>query len=163
MRIIILPNSPYFWISVLILLALVAGVVLWRWLWPPTIEKLGKDVRYHQALAVYIENLPGEDPSREDRRAALAAATLYLVNEHRIPSAEAAAHMQQVVAAYDREESYELRHAAIAYEEAGEYDAALTSFERAARLQEDHDPADYRFLQQCIARVNGKARRNKNA
>jgi hypothetical protein len=141
----------------------VIGVVVYQWLWPSASKKVLDDDRYHQALAVYIDSLRGEEPTRDDRRAALAAATLYLVNQHGIPSADAAQRMLLMVAAYDREQSYELRHEAIAFEEAGDYESALTYFERAARLQEDHDPADYRFLQACIARVRGKVRPRKDS
>src|SRR5262245_24419376 len=137
MRVIFLPTSPEAWIGVLIVVALLIGVVLYQRLWPSASQRALEDGRYHQALAVSADNLPGEEPTRDDRRAAVAAATLYLVKEHGIPSAEAAPNMRRVVAAYDREQSYELRHEAIAYEEAGDYESALAYFVRAARLQEE--------------------------
>jgi hypothetical protein len=156
------PTTDEGWAHLLIGLAVVGcvvvGILAWRRLFPPAIEKLQRDQRYHQALAVYAANLRTEEPTREERRAALAAATAYLVNEHGVPEAEAAPNVRLLVAAYDREQSYELRHQALALEEAGDHESALAYFERAARLQKEHDRQDYRFLQRCVARVRGKMR-----
>jgi tetratricopeptide (TPR) repeat protein len=162
MRIFIIPNSTEDWVILLTVLALVIGigigVTVWQRLWPPATKKLLEDDRYHQALAVYAGNLPAEEPTRDDRRSALAAATLYLVNEHGIDSREAAPNVRLVVAAYDRDQSYELRHEGLAYEEAGDPESALAYYERAARLQEEHDPKDYQFLLRCADRVRRKVR-----
>jgi tetratricopeptide (TPR) repeat protein len=164
MRVIFLPTDPEVWLVVLAILVLGIGVALYKSIWPSASQKVLQDGRYHQALTVYVESLPEEEePTRDDRRAALAAATLYLVNEHGIPSAEAAPNMQRMVAAYDREQSYELRHEGIACEEAGDYESALAFYERAARLQEDHDPADHRFLLGCADRVRGKVRPGRDS
>lgn len=160
LRIIFVPTTAEGWTFVLIVVALVIGVGIgvaaWQRLWPSATKKVLADVRYRQALAVYIENLGAEEPTREDRRDALRMATLYLVNEHHIQSVEAAPNMRLVVAAYDHEQSHELRSEAQAYEMAGDYESALAYYERAARLQEEHDPKDYQVLLRCIDRVGRK-------
>ena len=75
------------------------------------------------------------------------AATEYLANEHGIPAAEARPNLRRVVAEYAREQSYELRNEAVAYEQEGAYDLALDCYQRAAWWQEEHDAKDYQFLQ----------------
>jgi hypothetical protein len=65
-----------------------------------------EDDGYRQALAVYLKHLRTQEPTREDRRAALAAAIAHLVTELGIPPTEASPNMGLVVAAYDRDQSY---------------------------------------------------------
>ncbi len=162
MRIIALPGSDAEWANLLLVLALIVGIAIaitvWKRLRSRDIERLLKDPRYHQALAVYIDHLRAEEPTRDDRREAVTTAIRYLVNDLGVSSNEAGPSLRLVVAAYDREQSYELRHQAIACEEAGDHEAALAYFERAARLQEEHDPKDHEFLLRCIARVRAKVR-----
>jgi tetratricopeptide (TPR) repeat protein len=134
------------------------GVVAYQRLRPPAWERLLRDGRYHQALAVYATNLQHEEPTADDRRQALAAAVEYLTKEHGVAPEEARQNLPLVVARFDRDRSYELRHEAVAYEQAGAYGLALEYYERAARWQEEYDPKDYQFLQGCAARVRRKAR-----
>jgi hypothetical protein len=161
MRIIFFRDTPEFWIALAIVLVIVIGVVIYHVIRPPPVKKLLQDGRYHQALAVYAGNLPPGEPTWEDRHNAFAVAAEYLTNEHGIPAEQAEPNLRLVVAEYDREQSYELRHEAIAYERAGAHELALEYFERAARLQEGHDREDYEFLQRCVARVRRKVRPRK--
>jgi tetratricopeptide (TPR) repeat protein len=158
MRIIIIPDTPEFWIIAAVVVLVIVGIALFRWLRPPLLQKLLEDARYQQALGVYADSLPHEELTRDNRRQAVAVAIQYLEKEHGIPPDEAGPNVRLVVAEHDRERSYELRHEALAYEQAGAYDLALDYFERAAVWQEEHDPKDYQFLQRCIARVRGKVR-----
>jgi hypothetical protein len=158
MRIIFIPDTPEFWLIAAAVLALIIVIAVYRWLRPPAAERLIADPRYRQALEVYAGNLQHEDPTYDDRQAALAVAADYLAAEHGVPAEEAEANLRLVAAVYDRERSYELRHEAIAYEQAGAYDQALDYYERAARWREGHDAEDYQFLQRCAARVRGKVR-----
>jgi tetratricopeptide (TPR) repeat protein len=158
MRFFIWSDSPEFLAALGLVVALVIGFAIYQWLRPPAIQKLAGDNRYLEALSVYTANLPTEgEPTREDRFRAHVAAAGYLTEQHAIAEAEADANLRVMVAEYDKERSYELRYDALAYEEAGAYDLALDCFERAARLQEEHDPKDYQFLQRCIQRVRAKA------
>src|SRR5262245_47964242 len=143
MRFIIFHDTPEFWAALGMVVLAIIGVAIYQWLRPPAVKKVAADGRYQQAMSVYIDNTPREDPSREDRQKALAVATEYLMGEHGIPAEEAGANLLLLVKEYDREQSYELRHEALAYEQAGAYELALDYFERAARLQEEHDPEDY--------------------
>jgi hypothetical protein len=163
MRIVFLPDSPEVWaVAIGILVVTVIGVAIYQWLRPPATKKLIEDPRYLQALDVYAAGLPGEaEPSRQDRQAALAAAVECLAKEHGVAAEEAERGLRLLIAEYDKDRSYELRHQALTYEQAGAYDLALDYFERAARLREEHDPEDYQFLQRCAARVRGKARTGK--
>jgi tetratricopeptide (TPR) repeat protein len=163
MRVIILPSSDEGWLSLLICLALVIAVgvaiFVWQYFWPSTRVKVLADERYRQALVVYADKLQREDavePTREERQAAFTEATEFLVREHGIPSAEAAARRHLMVAAYDRDQSYELRNEALGFEEAGAYASAIACYERAARLQEENDPKDHQFLLKCVSRVRRK-------
>ncbi len=158
MRVIFIPDTPEFLVVLAALVLLVIGIALYQWLRPPAIKRLLPDGRYQQALAVYAANLGQPEPTPDERRQALAVAAEYLSREHGIAAEEAAANLRVLVAAYDRDQSYELRHEALAYEQAGAFQLALECFERAARLQEEHDPKDHQFLQRCVARVRGKVR-----
>jgi tetratricopeptide (TPR) repeat protein len=157
-RIIIWNDTPEFLAAIGIVVALVIGVAVYQWLRPPGWQRLLKDGRYHQALAVYAANLQHGDPTADDRRRALAAAVQYLTAEHAVPAEDAAANLRLVVAQYDRDRSYELRNEAVAHEQAGAYGLALEYYERAARWQQEHNPKDYQFLQTCVARVRSKVR-----
>jgi tetratricopeptide (TPR) repeat protein len=159
-RIIFIPEDPMVWLFVIgLLVAGLVGVAVYPWLWPAPIKKLVVDNRYTQAMAIYAGNLPqGTEPTREQRQDALAQAVDYLTHEHNIPSDQAMANLRIMVAEYDNEQSIDLRHEALAYEQAGAYELALEYFERAARLREEHDREDYEFLQRCIARVRKRVR-----
>jgi tetratricopeptide (TPR) repeat protein len=157
MRFIYIPEDPLVWLIVGAIVLFGIGYAVFRSIWPATIDKLQSDDRYRQALAVYAGNLPQqEEPTRDDRRNAFVAAAAYLTTDHGIAAEEAERNLRLVVAQYDREVSYDLRHEALGYERAGAHQLALEYFERAARLQEEHDPKDYQFLQRCIARVRKK-------
>jgi tetratricopeptide (TPR) repeat protein len=161
MRIIWIPTTTEGWVELLIgigvIIAIGLAIAAWQGLFPSATKKLLKDDRYRQALRVYSEAVGAqEEPTLDDRREAFAAAAEYLVSEHGIPSAEAARNMRLMVAVYDRDQSYDLRNDAAIYEEAGDYQSALVNYERAARLQEQHDRKDYDVLQRCIARVRRK-------
>ena len=162
MRIILIPSTTEGWVLLLIFLGGVICVGLaiagWQRLFPSALKKVLKDGRYHQALEVYRQHLEPEKVTLDDRREAFTAATVYLVKEHGIPTEEAGANMRLMVAAYDREQSFDLRHDAAICEEAGDYQSALVNYERAARLQEEHDQKDFEVLQRCIARVRRKMR-----
>jgi hypothetical protein len=157
MRVIVIPESPevYILIGVVLVLA-VAGAALYQRFFPPAAQKLLADQRYRAALSVYTDRLQMEQPTRADRQAALAAASDYLWNEGGVPAEEAGRNLLLVVAGHDRERSYDCRHDALAYEQAGAYEMALDCFETAAMWQEDHDPKDHQFLQRCLARVRKK-------
>ncbi len=162
MRIIFLPEDPDMILAaVAVLVLLVIGVAVYQWLRPPLLPKLREDSRYQQALEVYARGLPHDPsespPTPEERRVALDLAVEYLTKEHALPAEEARKNLGLVVAAYDKDLSYELRNEALIHEQNGAYDLALDRFERAARLQVEHDPEDHAFLQRCIARVRGKA------
>jgi hypothetical protein len=158
MRVLYIPQDPLVWLLIAGLVVAVLVVAFFRRLFPSATKKALADPRYHQALAVYVDRLPGEDPTREERWDALDVATRYLIDEHGVAPAAAGPNLRRVVQQYDREQSYDLRHQGIAHEEAGEFEQALVYYERAARLQEQHDRADYEFLQRCVARVRGKVR-----
>jgi hypothetical protein len=154
----IFPDHPeYYVIGGLILVAVVGVVALYQYFFPPAVDRLRADPRYQAAFTLYNTNLQFENPTRDDRQAALAVAVTYLENEG-VPADEARRNLQLTVAGYDRERSYDLRHEALAYEQLGAHELALEYFERAAMWQEDHDRTDYQFLQRCIARVRGKVR-----
>ena len=160
MRVFFVPGSDEGWFLLFAVLALIIaggiGVVVWTRLFPSAKAKALADKRYQEALAVYAEHLQTDDPTTEDRRTAFAEATMYLVDQHGIPSAEASSNLRLMVAEYDRERSYDLRNDALAYEEAGDYASAAIYYERAARMQQEHDPKDCQFLLQCVARVRRK-------
>ncbi len=160
MKVILIPSTPEGWMQLFVvfgfIICLGIAIVVWRYVFPPAVQKLAADERYLQALAVYIEALRSDDPTRDERRTARAAATTYLINDCGIPSEEAATNMNLMVAAYDHDQSFELRDAGFVFEESGDFELALAYFERAARLQEEHDAKDYQFLQRCIARVRNK-------
>lgn len=162
MRVIFIPNSNEEIAIIVGVIVLVLGIAVvvsfYKRLFPSTISRLASDMRYRQALGVYVGNLQSEDPTREERRAAVIEAISYLVNDHGIPSAEASTNMRLVVATFDHDQSLALRQEGAAHEEAGDYASARAYYERAARLQEEHDPADHGFLLQCIARVSARIR-----
>jgi hypothetical protein len=159
MRVYFIPESPdvYIFAAVFLVVA-VACVTLYRRIFPPAALKLLADPRYQEALSIYTNHLRIEGPTRADRRAALAAASDHLVDERGVPAEEARLNLQSAVAGHDRERSYDMRHEALACEEAGEHEMALDYFERAAMWQEDHDPEDIQFLERCMTRVRGKIR-----
>ncbi len=162
MRVILIPSTTEGWVLLLIVLGGVIciglAIAAWQRLFPSAIKKVLKDSRYHQALAVYRQHLGPEELALDDRRDAFTVATVYLVKEHGIPPEEAGPNMRLMVAAYDRDQSFDLRNDAAIYEEAGDYQSALVNYERAARLQEEHDQKDFEVLQRCIARVRRKMR-----
>jgi tetratricopeptide (TPR) repeat protein len=158
MRFIIWQDSPEFWATAAVVVAVIVCVAVYQCFRPPAWKRLLKDERYYQALSVYAANLRHEEPTRDDRRQALEAAVQYLVSEHGIPAEEARENLRLLVAQYDRDRSYELRNEAVAHEQAGAYGLALEYYERAARWQEEHDPKDHQFLQGCVDRVRRKAR-----
>lgn len=158
MRFIIWRDTPEFWAALAIVLLIIVGACIYQWWRPPVWKKLLDDRRYQEALSVYAANLPREEPTAEDRRQAVVAAVEYLTMEHGLSAEEARPNVRVVVARYDRDQSYELRQEAVFYEQAGAYDLALDYYERAARWQQEHDPKDYQFLQQCAARVRKKVR-----
>ena len=158
MQIIIIPESPIVWLIIAGLLVCGVGIGLYQWLRPPAWQKLLQDDRYRQALKIYAATVRQEEAMCDVRRKALAVAIEYLVNDHGIPAAEAESNLRRIVVQYAREQSYELRNEAVAYEQEGSYDQALDCYQRAAWWQEDHDPKDYQFLQRCVTRVRGKAR-----
>jgi len=162
-RIIFLPDNPdLILIGVAVVVLAVVGVALYQWIRPPALPKLREDPRYQQALEVYVRGLAHDPlespPTPEERQAALDLAAESLTKEHAVPADEARKNLRLVVAAHDKELSYELRHEALVHEQNGAYDLALDCFERAARLQVEHDREDHEFLQRCIARVRGKVR-----
>jgi hypothetical protein len=158
MRPIFIPDSPEPWLIVAAIVAVGLGIAAYQWVRPPAWKKLLQDDRYRKALDVYAEAVGRDDQSAGVRRQALAAGTAYLADECGIPVEEGEPNLLRVVAVYARDQSYELRHEAVAFEQAGAYDMALDCYQRAAWWQEDHDPKDYQFLQRCIARVRCKAR-----
>lgn len=160
MRFFILPDSPE--VYLIGLATLVIGIIvvaLYQWVRPPLLKTLLNDERYLHALTVYTNHLPTDtEPSREQRHDARARAAEYLTREHGIAAVDAERNVRVVVAALDKDRSYELRQDAVTYEQAGAYELALDHYERAARLQEEHDKEDHAFLQRCIARVRKKVR-----
>jgi hypothetical protein len=157
-RFIIWDNSPEYWTAAAIVLAMVVGIAVYHWLRPPAWKKLIEDDRYREALNIYAGHLQHEEPTDDDRRQALAAGVEHLTKECGILAEEAEAKLRLVAAQYDRERSNELRKEGSLHEQAGAYDVALDYYERAAWWQEEHDPKDYQFLQQCVARVRKKVR-----
>jgi hypothetical protein len=157
MRFIYPDNPEYYVIAGVALVVLVGVVALYQYFFPPAVDRLRTDPRYQAAFTLYTTNLQFENPTRDDRQAALAVAATYLEGEG-VPADEARRNLQLIVAGYDRERSYDLRHEALAYEQLGANELALEYFERAAMWQEDHDRTDSQFLQRCIARVQGKIR-----
>src|SRR4051794_19619151 len=105
MRVFFIPENPLVWIFVA---ALIGGVALFVWVrqrfFPSVTQKALADPRYRQALTVYVEHLPGEDPTRDERWDAFGAAILYLKDEHGIPPEEAGPNLRAVVKQYDREQ-----------------------------------------------------------
>lgn len=162
MRVIFIPESPEVWLVLGIVLLLLIAFCIYRQIRPPLLQRLLADQRYRQALAIYAGNLPGESPPPEDLEKAFALACDCLIRDLGVPAAEAGPNLRLVVKDYDRARSYDLRHEALAYEEAGAHDLAVEFFERAARLQERHDPEDHAFLMRCVARVRGKVRPRKD-
>jgi tetratricopeptide (TPR) repeat protein len=161
MRPIFLPGDPETWVvAIVVLVVLFIGHVIYQWLRPPVLQKVTADPRYPQAMGVYVGHLPVDaEPSWEQRQDAFAAAVEYLTREHGLPAEEAEKGLRVLVGEYNKGLSYDLRHEALTYEQAGAYDLALDYFERAARLREGFDAEDYEFLQRCVARVRAKARR----
>jgi hypothetical protein len=157
MRPIFIPDTPEAWIAIAAVVVLIVGIVLYQWIRPPVWKRLMQDDRYRQALKVYAEVVHRDHSLSDVRHQAVAAATAYLVNQHRIVAGEADRNLRHVVAEYARDQSYELRNEGAAHEQAGAYDLALDFYQRAAWWQEEHNPKDYQFLQRCIARVRGKA------
>jgi tetratricopeptide (TPR) repeat protein len=162
MKVILIPTTTQGWVLLLLTIGIIVAIgfviVAWQGLFPSATKKVLKDDRYHQALAVYRQHLGLDEPTLDPRRDAFAAATEFLVKAHGIRSAEAASNMRLMVAAYDRDQSFELRNEAAIYEEAGDYQSALANYEQAARLQQEHDQKDHEVLQRCIARVRRKMR-----
>ena len=158
MQFFIIPESPAVWLLIAAVLALGVGIAVYQRLRPPAWKKLLQDERYRKALNVYAETIRHEGTLCDVRRKAVAEATDYLATEHGIPATEAEPNLRRIVSQYAREQSYELRQEAVAYEQQGVYEQALDYYQRAAWWQEDHDLKDYQFLQRCVARVRGKAR-----
>jgi hypothetical protein len=122
--------------------------------------RLVKDPRYEQALQVYADGLRTDtEPTREEKKNALAAAVNYLQNDG-IPAAKAEKSLRLLVGELERERSYDLRTQAAEFEEASEWEKAIEYYRRAADLREEWDPADYQFLLKCINRVRGKQDRS---
>jgi tetratricopeptide (TPR) repeat protein len=159
MRVIYLPQDPMVWVIVGGVLLFAVAYAIFRSIRPPLAERLAADPRYRHAMEVYVAGLPQDrEPTRGERRDAALEAIGCLVSEHGVGSEEAGRNLRVLVAAHDKALSYDLRHEALACEEAGEYGKALEYFERAARLQEEHDPKDHQFLLRCVARVRGRLR-----
>src|SRR5690349_18546753 len=122
MRVILVPSSTEGWLLVLIalgvIIAIAIAVAAWQGLFPSATKKVLKDGRYHEALAVYTQHLGPDEPTLDDRRDAFAAATEYLVKQHGIASEQAAPNMRLMVAAFDRDQSFDLRNDAAIFEEA---------------------------------------------
>jgi hypothetical protein len=148
--------------GLLTVLALVAVVVGWLWLFPPAplrLKRLARDRRYQEALQTYGRSLPeGSEHSPEEKEEALAAAIQVLEGQGVAPAA-ARVNLRLLLAEMDRQRSYELRHQAVVHEEAGEWDLAAQYYEQAARLRVDWDKNDCDFLLQCIRRVRDKQAR----
>lgn len=161
MRFIVIPEDPTVWLFVGLVLLGALGYAAFRGIWPSAQDRVRGDARYREALRVYAAALPQEVPTREERRQAMAVATEHLTAQHALAAAEADKGLRVLVADLDRARSYDLRHDALAYEQAGAFELALELFDQAARLQEEHDAKDHQFLQRCIARVRGKVRPRK--
>lgn len=145
-------------------LAVVAAlaVFVWRMEAPNRrVQALGSDPRYRQALALYTQALAGnEDPSRDEQQQALNTAVAWLQQTHGIEAAAARTGLRQLMAAMDKERSYELRHMALALEQGGMYEGAIRHFRQAAALREEWDREDHAFLLECIRRVEQKQARS---
>ena len=118
MRFIFLPEDPDLILAgVAVVVLLILGVAAYHWIHPPVLPKLREDSRYQQALEVYARGLPRDPaespPAHEERQGALDLAAEYLTKEHAVPADEARKNLGLVVAAYDKDLSYELRHEAL--------------------------------------------------
>src|SRR4051812_42305509 len=123
-------DRPELYAAVAVILVLaVAGMALYQWLFPPLVDKLRTDPRYQAAVSLYMSLLQFEGPTRDDRLSALAVACDQLEKQHDIPAGEARRNLLLLVAPYDRGRSYDLRHEAIAYEQIGANELALSHFE----------------------------------
>src|SRR5262245_46351499 len=101
MRFIYIPQDPEVWIVVGVLLLGVICVAIYQWWRPPLKEKVLGDARYHQALEVYVANLPTEtEPTWEDRQQARAVAAEYLIRDHGVAQLEADKHLGITIKEY---------------------------------------------------------------
>ena len=125
------------------------------------VRKLMRDVSYREALEVYCANLPTEsEPDREDKTEAMAAALAYL-RTTALPPRLAEANFRFLIGESERARSYQLRHQALAHEEAGEWEQAIEHYQQAADLREEWDAKDYQFLLKCIERVQRQQARQR--
>jgi tetratricopeptide (TPR) repeat protein len=118
--------------------------------------KLARDERFDQALQVYDGVLKEiETPTADDKRIAYDTALKFL-GEQGIPAQEAEANFRVLLGERDLDDSKTARAIGAAHEQAGEWAEAISSYQEAAALRREWDPADYDFLLKCIDRVRKK-------
>ena len=141
--------------GILTVLGIIAVIVVWVRFFPPAqtrARRLSKDPLYQQAMEVY-ERILTEKP---DARADAQAETVTFLENQGVPRDKAETNLRLLLAEADRELSYELRNQAVVFEEAGEWDSAISLYQQAARLREQWDPKDHAFLLTCVQRVQTK-------
>lgn len=141
--------------GILTVLGIIAVIVVWVRFFPPAqvrARKLSKDPMYQQAMEVYARILV-ENP---EARAEAQFETVTFLENQGVPREKAETNLRLLLAEADRELSYELRNQAVVYEEAGEWESAISLYQQAARLRAQWDPKDHAFLLKCVERVQAK-------
>jgi tetratricopeptide (TPR) repeat protein len=131
---------------------------------PVRAGRLMKDSRYQEALQLYAQSLPSDsEPNQEDIENGLTRGADFLQQAHGIRGRKAKSALRLLVKGLERERSYGLRNQALEHEEAGEWEAAIDHYGKAARVQQKWDQKDYEFLLTCIQRVRAKQARSNKA
>jgi hypothetical protein len=152
------PLAYHFPVGLIVLVGVVAiGSVCIYFSGEARAKRMLRDLRYQQALQMYMQVLPPDwKLTHEQMQQAIAASAEYLHREHGIALEKADANVRLLLTQVYKEQSLQARQIAAGFEEAGDWPQAIAGYTQAAELQEPWDAKDHAFLLKCIARVRDK-------